>query len=105
VTHVTVIDRDETRRSVELHGSGSLMHVLRDAEGFDVAGQCGGFCICATCHVLLDVDSYTALGAPSPDELELIGQLQHGSDHSRLACQIDISTLPDGAAVRIAPEE
>lgn len=105
MSRVMVIDRCGEVRAVDLTGQGSLMLALRHDHGFEIAGACGGCCICATCHVRFDSAALAALPAPAEEERELIEQLQHHCHRSRLACQVDRLVVPDGAFIEIAPEE
>jgi ferredoxin len=103
---VTVIRRDGLARSFVLDGTDpSLMHALRDLGEFGVAGECGGCRVCGTCHVLFAEPGLHRLLVPSEEERELTDNLLHGEVRSRLACQIAIATIPDGATITIAPEE
>ncbi len=103
---VTVIRRDGIASSLVLDGNeSSLMHALRDRGEFGVVGECGGCCVCGTCHVLFAQAELYRLQAPSEEERELTDNLLHSEERSRLACQIEIATIPDGATITIAPEE
>lgn len=102
---VTVVDRNGISRRVDLQGADSLMLALRDEAGFEIAGECGGFCICGTCHVYIARSEQAALSPPSEEESELAAFLQHYGPDSRLACQIPLASVPAGLTIHIAPEE
>jgi 2Fe-2S ferredoxin len=70
-----------------------------------VAAICGGMCSCATCHVYVDPDWRDRLPAPMADERELLSDLAHYDDGSRLSCQIEFTPQLDGLRVTIAPDE
>lgn len=99
-----VIDRDGNERRAEAAPSGSLMEVLRDLDG-GVAAICGGMCSCATCHVYVAPEWRERLPAQQSDERDLVSELQHCGDGSRLSCQIRLSDDLDGLRVTLAPEE
>jgi len=103
---VTVIRRDGLARNIVLdEGALSLMHALRDLGEFDVVGECGGCCVCGTCHVFFPEADLPRLTVPTDEERELTETLLCGEDRSRLACQIAIAAIPTGATIVIAPEE
>lgn len=48
--------------------------------------DCGGFCSCTTCHVIL-AEGADNVSEPEQDELDFLGMLEGGTDQSRLGCQ------------------
>ena len=80
------------------------MEVLRDLDG-GVAAICGGMCSCATCHVYVAPEWRERVPAQQSDEWELVSELQHHRDGSRLSCQIRLSEDLNGLRVTLAPEE
>ena len=99
-----VIDRDGQEHQVEGKTGYKVMETLRDLE-YGVAAICGGMCSCATCHVYVDADWLKRLPEPMSDERELLMELSHYEDNSRLSCQIDFTPALDGLRVTIAPDE
>jgi ferredoxin, 2Fe-2S len=99
-----VVDRQGNAHEVTVVPVGSLMEALRELE-YGVAAICGGMCSCATCHVYVDERWSERLSPRHGDEVELLAQLEHRAEHSRLACQIRLSSQLDGLRVRLAPEE
>ncbi len=99
-----VIDRDGQEHQVEGKIGDKVMETLRDLE-YGVAAICGGMCSCATCHVYVDADWLKRLPEPMSDERELLMELSHYEDNSRLSCQIDFTPALDGLRVTIAPDE
>lgn len=99
-----VVDRDGGEHEVEVDAKGVLMEVLRDFD-YGVAAICGGMCSCATCHVYVDADWRARLPAAQGDESELVAELEHYRENSRLSCQIHLSESLDGLRVTVAPEE
>lgn len=99
-----VVDRDGGEHEVEAEANGVLMEVLRELD-YGVAAICGGMCSCATCHVYVDSGWRERLPAAQADERDLVGELQHYRDGSRLSCQIHLSPALDGLRIAIAPEE
>ncbi len=99
-----VIDRDGTEHEVEGKTGLKVMETLRDLD-YGVAAICGGMCSCATCHVYVDADWLQRLPRPMSDEQELLTELAHYQDNSRLSCQIEFTPELDGLRVTIAPDE
>ena len=99
-----VIDRDGQEHQVEGKTGYKVMETLRDLE-YGVAAICGGMCSCATCHVYVDAAWLERLPEPMSDERELLMELSHYEDNSRLSCQIDFTPALDGLRVTIAPDE
>lgn len=99
-----VIDRDGTEHQVEGKTGLKLMETLRDLD-YGVAAICGGMCSCATCHVYVDPQWVSRLPAPMSDERELLTELSHYQDNSRLSCQLDFTPELDGLRVTVAPDE
>ena len=99
-----VIDRDGTEHQVEGKTGLKLMETLRDLE-YGVAAICGGMCSCATCHVYIDPQWVSRLPEPMSDERELLTELSHYQDNSRLSCQLDFTPELDGLRVTIATDE
>ncbi|MFO7276231.1 MAG: 2Fe-2S iron-sulfur cluster-binding protein [Pseudomonadota bacterium] len=99
-----VIDRDGVEHEVQATSGQKVMEVLRELD-YGVAAICGGMCSCATCHVYVDPDWIDKLPAPMSDERELLSELVHHQDNSRLSCQIEFTDALDGLRVTIAPDE
>jgi 2Fe-2S ferredoxin len=99
-----IVDRDGNEQQMEALPSGSLMEVLRDIDG-GVAAICGGMCSCGTCHVYVAAEWRERLPAQHVDEREIVSELQHHRDDSRLSCQIRLSENLNGLRVTLAPEE
>ncbi len=62
-------------------------------------------CSCATCHVYVDPSWTDRLPAPQSDERELLNELSHYTEQSRLSCQIEFTPDLAGLRVTIAPDE
>jgi ferredoxin, 2Fe-2S len=101
---VRVIDRDGAEHELDVAAGSVLMEPLRDMDD-GVAAICGGMCSCATCHVYVDPAWVGRLKAPMSDETDMLGDLGHRRENSRLSCQIVLNDALDGLKVTIAPEE
>jgi 2Fe-2S ferredoxin len=99
-----VIDRDGQEHEVDAKAGLKVMETLRELD-YGVAAICGGMCSCATCHVYVDADWQARLPAPMSDERELLTELAHTEDNSRLSCQLEFTLELAGLRVTIAPDE
>lgn len=100
-----VEDHDGNRQSIEAPGDMglSLMEVLKASE-YPVLATCGGMALCATCHVEV-LDGKDGLGEATDVELDQLETLPELYPTSRLACQIRISELLEGAVFKLRGEE
>ncbi|MFI4913818.1 MAG: 2Fe-2S iron-sulfur cluster-binding protein [Steroidobacterales bacterium] len=101
---VRVTDREGVEHEVQAPSGAVLMEPLRDMDD-GVTAICGGMCSCATCHVYVDPEWLTKLPAAMSDELDMLADLSHRRDNSRLSCQISLKDEYAGLKVTIAPEE
>jgi len=101
---MTVVDRTGEKHECDFPVGGSLMEALRDGN-FDVAAICGGMCSCATCHVYVAEDWLARLPPREDDEQDLVTELEHYRESSRLSCQIGLTEELEGLCVTLAPEE
>jgi len=99
-----VVDRDGKEHEVEARAGLKVMENLRELD-YGVAAICGGMCSCATCHIYVDADWMDRVPAPQSDERELLSELSHVQDNSRLSCQIEFTAELAGLRVTIAADE
>jgi len=99
-----VVDRDGVEHEVESKPGLNMMEILRELD-YGTAAICGGMCSCATCHVFIDPEWVAKLPKPMSDERELLTQLVHYRDNSRLSCQVGFTEALDGVRLTLAPDE
>jgi len=102
---ITVVDRKEESRTLEVGEGLTLMELIRDSGYDELLALCGGCCSCATCQVYVDAGFENKLPPMSQDENDLLDSSDHRQENSRLACQIALTSELDGLTVRIAPED
>lgn len=84
---------------VEAEIGESVMEVSTRHRLPGIKAECGGFMLCATCHVYVDPVDLTRFPAPSPEEDEMLdGVIAQRLGTSRLACQLRID---DGMDLRV----
>ena len=64
-----------------------------------IRGRCGGVGTCGTCHCSVLGGWLKRVAPATPDELDLLEDLDGFSEHSRLACQIRMTRALDGLRV------
>ncbi len=99
-----VVDRDGVEHEVDARAGLKVMETLRELE-FGVAAICGGMCSCATCHVYVDPAWLDKLPRRQSDEQDLLSELSHTKENSRLSCQVEMTDALNGLKVTIAPDE
>jgi len=101
---ICVTDKSGIRHVLSAEANGaSLMSLIRDA-GIDIRAECGGCCVCATCHVQVGDDWLAAMPPQSDDEAATIEGAYEPGPASRLSCQIPLSAELDGLQVTVAPD-
>lgn len=103
---ITYLQHDGRAHPVEAEPGKTLMStaIAHGIPGIDA--DCGGECICATCHILVEPPWSGRLTAPAEAEqwtLEMAVDPQAGL--SRLACQIRLDDTMDGLVVRLPPSQ
>ncbi|MCH7412902.1 2Fe-2S iron-sulfur cluster-binding protein [Belliella sp. R4-6] len=100
-----VEDHDGNRQSIEAPDDMglSLMEILKASE-YPVLATCGGMALCATCHVEV-LEGEEALGEATDTELDQLENLPEYYPTSRLACQVRISPILEGAVIKLRGED
>ena len=102
---VTLIQPDGVERALQNVASGrTLMEAARDAGVVGVLGDCGGGCMCATCHVYVPPQWRERVGPPGEVESQTLDMACNvRPEASRLSCQIILREELDGLTVEVAP--
>jgi 2Fe-2S ferredoxin len=104
LANLTFILRDGTQKTVQSQ-TGTLMEAARNAGIAGIIGECGGACACGTCHVYLCARGLDTLGPATGAEMNILEFEDNATGQSRLACQIDVATVPDGLAFTVAGDQ
>ncbi len=103
MTLVTFIQADGRSVDVQAKQGEHLMKLALDNGVAGITGACGGSCMCATCHVLVEQIN-GQLGAAGEMEVEILDmEVDEVFDNSRLCCQISASAAIESIRVRIPP--
>jgi 2Fe-2S ferredoxin len=102
--HVTYIDTAGKQTTLDIAVGTSVMQaaVFNGVDG--IVAECGGSCMCATCHVYVQEDQLALCPAMQPDEDAMLeGTASPRRPNSRLGCQLVVSPEMEGLVV-LTPE-
>lgn len=100
---LTFIERDGARHDVAYKDGATIMQAGTEAGIDGIVGECGGSCMCATCHVYLTEADSARLPAADAMELEVLEYTAlNVRPTSRLGCQIRLGETTDGLVVEVA---
>ena len=101
---VTFIERSGEVRVVDADLGHSLMVAARRSGVRGIAADCGGCCICGTCHVHVEPEWQAAVGPRTDIEIATMEFSENVQANSRLACQVKVTDALDGLVVRVVEE-
>jgi ferredoxin, 2Fe-2S len=101
MTTITFVEASGTAHEVDARDGFSLMEAAVQNAVPGIDADCGGNCMCATCHVILDRHWYAKLGEAHPEEQEMLNLTPELTPTSRLACQIMVSAALAGMVVQL----
>jgi ferredoxin, 2Fe-2S len=101
MTKIIFVEHDGTEHLVEAEAGESLMAAAINNGVPGIDGDCGGDCMCGTCHIILDRIGYENVGGPSEAENEMLALTPELEETSRLSCQIEVTDKLDGLVVRL----
>ena len=99
---VTYISHDDKSTTLDIENGTSVMQaaVLHGVDG--IVAECGGSCMCATCHVYVREDQLAMTPPMGADEDAMLeGTASPRRPNSRLSCQLVVSPQMDGLVVRM----
>lgn len=98
-------DNSGKESEIELPVGATLMEgaIQNDIKG--IVAECGGSCMCATCHVYIDENFLDVLPEMEEEEDEMLeGATAERKTNSRLGCQVRVSAALEGLKV-LVPEK
>src|SRR5206468_7959681 len=99
---VTYISHDGKTTTLDIEIGTSVMQaaVFNGVDG--IVAECGGSCMCATCHVYVQEDQLAKMPAMQDDEEAMLeGTASPRKPNSRLSCQLVVSQEMDGLVVHL----
>jgi len=103
---ITYVEADGTEHVVDARVGISLMEnaIANNIDGIEA--ECGGSCMCATCHCYVGGDFASWIPAMESDEDEMLGFVaDERKPESRLSCQIAVTNEMDGMVVHLPAEQ
>ena len=100
--NIVFVHPDGVREELEIDEETSVMQGAT-AQGIEgIVAECGGNCMCATCHVYVEPSQLALLPAMSEEEDALLdGTASDREPNSRLSCQISVTQALDGLVVNL----
>jgi 2Fe-2S ferredoxin len=103
---VNYIESNGKRHSIDLPLGATIMEGAVQNGIPGIIAECGGSCMCATCHVYVDDQFLELLPEMEEEENEMLeGAAATRTVNSRLGCQVRISKKLDGLLVQIPDEQ
>lgn len=98
---VKYIEANGTEHEVEVPIGTSIMQgaVNNMIEG--IVAECGGVCVCATCHCFVDEQWASNIAEANGTEKEMLEFVDDLRTTSRLSCQIEMTEQLDGLVVQL----
>lgn len=103
---IIFVDADGTRHEVDAKSGISIMEnaIANNIDGIEA--ECGGSCMCATCHCFIDDELAAAIPAIESDEDEMLGfAAEERRAGSRLSCQVKMTDDLDGIVINLPAEQ
>jgi 2Fe-2S ferredoxin len=103
---ITYVSNAGATRTIDVPLEDSVMEgaVKNSVEG--IVAECGGACMCATCHVYVDPAWLDKLPKMEDDENAMLDSTaSERKANSRLSCQLRVSKALDGLIVNTPPTQ
>jgi 2Fe-2S ferredoxin len=100
MTTIYATDKEGNKHAVDAKDGLSAMEVLRPLD-IGIDGECEGSLACATCHVWVDENWVSKLGARSEEEEDMLDTAFLVRNTSRLCCQIKIAPELSGLELAV----
>ncbi len=99
---VQYVSASGVARQIEVPSGMSVMQAALNNKVEGILGECGGNCMCATCHVYMDAAFLSRIPAAKENEKFMLSIAAEGpKENSRLSCQIKMTDELNGLVVRI----
>ena len=99
---VTYVSPSGISRQIDVPSGMSVMQAALNHRVEGILAECGGNCMCATCHVYVDVSFLDRIPRANDNEKFMLSIAAEGSEsNSRLSCQIKMTEELDGIVVRL----
>ena len=101
MTKINIVSFDGQTHEIDAENGSTVMEnaIAHSVPGIEA--ECGGACACATCHVYVDEQFMTNVGAAEAMEEDMLDFAFDVKPNSRLSCQIRVSDDLEGLVVRV----
>lgn len=100
---ITFLDESGDGRTIDAAVGRSLMQAATENHVPGILGDCGGWCTCSTCHILVPEEWLSRLAPREEAEAAILDGIGAVSERSRLACQIEVAEDLHGMVVVVPP--
>ena len=98
---VTFVQFSGETTTIDADNGDSVMKIALDNLVLGIDADCGGECSCATCHILVESEWMTRVGAANDQENAMLDLNPDREPNSRLACQIAMTDEQNGLVVNL----
>ena len=99
---IIYVQPDGREQAIDAPKGNSVMQCAVTNLVAGIVAECGGNCICATCHVFVDPAQLARLPAMLPEENAMLeGTAVERRPNSRLSCQISVEESLEGLRVHL----
>jgi 2Fe-2S ferredoxin len=103
---VTYVSPTGTARDIAVPAGMSVMQAAINNGVDGILGECGGNCMCATCHVYVRTDFLNRIPPASKNENAMLEiTAAERKPNSRLSCQIKVQDELDGLVVQLPAKQ
>jgi 2Fe-2S ferredoxin len=99
---LTFVDLRGVSHVIHAENGQSVLQVATDNMVPDIHTECGGSCVCASCHAYVDEAWIDRLPAPQALEQDMLTCVAELRPTSRLTCQLKLSPQLDGLVIHAA---
>ena len=103
---VTYVSSSGIPRKIDVPSGMSVMQAALNHRVEGILGECGGNCMCATCHVYVEEKFLPLLNPPDETENAMLeSTASERKPNSRLSCQLRVSPKFEGLIVHTPPTQ
>ena len=102
---ITYVEFDGSEYHVDVAVGNSVMEGALNNMIDGIVAECGGSCVCCTCHCMIDPEWSEVVGEANDEENELLEMLDVREPTSRLSCQVQVTDEMDGMVVRLTESQ
>jgi ferredoxin, 2Fe-2S len=103
---VKFISANGSTRDVDVPVGTSLMQAALTHKIEGILGECGGNCMCATCHAYVETSFLNRIPTATENEKLMLSIAAEGPEsNSRLSCQIKMAEELTGIVIRLPKKQ